>query len=73
VLLGEHWDAEFADSLIDQRNIINAPTVLQHKIDALSRDLFGRETEKAIAIRSVLVNEDHHPTLANLVKTFFDV
>jgi hypothetical protein len=38
----------------------------------LGRNFFRRETEKAVALRRILVYQDHHPAVADLLETFFD-
>src|SRR3970282_704284 len=68
----DHGDTEFPDSFLCEGHINKAPTMVEHMIDALSSHLFCGKAEKAIALRRILVDEDHHTAGADLFKTFFD-
>src|SRR3990172_8841726 len=68
----DHGDTKLPDSFLCEGHIDKAPTMVEHMIDALGGHLFRGEAEKAIALRRILVDEDHHAAGADLFKTFFD-
>src|ERR1041384_5331171 len=52
IFLRNHGNTQFADTVIGQGHVYDATTMMEHVIDALSGDLFGGETKKAIVFRS---------------------
>src|SRR3990172_12633480 len=68
----DHGDTKLPDSFLCEGHIDNTPSMVEHMIDALGGHLFRGEAVKAVALRRILVDKDHHATRADLFKTFFD-
>jgi hypothetical protein len=46
--------------------------MVHHVVDTFGGNFLGSQTEKAVAVRRILVDEDHHPAVSDLFQTFFD-
>ena len=72
VLFRNHRDAELADTLVSERHVNDAAAMVHHVIDALSANLLGRQAEKTVAIRRILVDQNDDPAVTDFFQTFFD-
>jgi hypothetical protein len=65
-------NAQFANSLLGEREINDASAVVQYLIDSLGGNFLRRNAKKTIAVGGLLVDEYNRPTLAKLLKSFIN-
>ncbi len=59
-------------TIFSQRQADQAAPFLGHEVNRFRRHQFGSHAEVAFIFAVFIVNQDHHLTLANIFKCFFD-
>ena len=67
----EHGNPEFADFLFGQSQTHQATPVGSHEVDTIRCGQISRQTQVGFPFPSVVFNQDHHFSLAELLERFF--
>ena len=72
VVLFHHVEPQFGAPLLRQRGAEHAASLLEHEVHDFGRDFLRRDDEIALVLTVLVVDDDYHLTLSEVIDDLLD-